>query len=194
MSKRAGSFITLRDLLEQVDALAGKGRGRDVVRFIMLTRSNDTQFDFDLVKATEQSRDNPVWYVQYAHARTCSVFRQAAEHGVASAVLANPTEAPVERLKDPGEIALIRLLAQWPRQVEAAAQMHEPHRLAFYLYELAAQFHAHWNHGKEQPSLRFIVEGDQALTSARLALVQAVQFVVSSGLQVFGVPPAEEMR
>jgi arginyl-tRNA synthetase len=183
MSKRAGSFVTLRDLLEEV--------GPDVVRFTMLTRKNDASFDFDLVKATEQSRDNPVWYVQYAHARTRSVMRQAAAAGIATDGLA---AAPLDRLADPGELALVRLLAQWPRQVEAAAQAHEPHRIAFYLYDLAAAFHAHWNRGREEPGLRFIVEGDDEVSRARLALVQGIGFVIGSGLKVFGVTPVEEMR
>jgi arginyl-tRNA synthetase len=183
MSKRAGTFVTLADLLEEV--------GPDVVRFTMLTRKNDAAFDFDLVKATEQSRDNPVWYVQYAHARTNSVMRQAAQTNI---TLAAYDAAPLDKLTDPGELALIRLIAQWPRQVEAAASAHEPHRIAFYLYDLAAAFHAHWNRGREEPGLRFVVEGDSALTQARLALVKAVGFVISSGLKVFGVKPVEEMR
>ncbi|HYC63454.1 MAG TPA: arginine--tRNA ligase [Reyranellaceae bacterium] len=183
MSKRAGTFVTLADLLEEV--------GPDVVRFTMLTRKNDAAFDFDLVKATEQSRDNPVWYVQYAHARTNSVMRQAAASNIS---LAAYDAAPLDKLGDAGELALIRLIAQWPRQVEAAALAHEPHRIAFYLYDLAAAFHAHWNRGREEPGLRFVVEGDTALTYARLALVKAVGFVISSGLKVFGVKPVEEMR
>jgi len=183
MSKRAGSFVTLRDLLEEV--------GPDVVRFTMLTRKNDASFDFDLVKATEQSRDNPVWYVQYAHARTRSVMRQAAAAGIATDGLAT---APLDRLADPGELALVRLIAQWPRQVEAAASAHEPHRIAFYLYDLAAAFHAHWNRGREEQGLRFIVEGEDELSRARLALVQGIGFVIGSGLKVFGVTPVEEMR
>ncbi|MCX7365944.1 MAG: arginine--tRNA ligase [Alphaproteobacteria bacterium] len=183
MSKRAGTFVTLRDLLDEV--------GPDVVRFTMLTRKNDASFDFDLVKATEQSRDNHVWYVQYAHARTHSVMRQAAAAGVSTDGLAL---APLDRLADPSELALVRLIAQWPRQVEAAALAHEPHRIAFYLYDLAAAFHAHWNHGREQPGLRFVIEGDPEVTRARLALVQAVGFVIGSALKVFGVKPVEEMR
>ncbi|HJQ58721.1 MAG TPA: arginine--tRNA ligase [Vineibacter sp.] len=186
MSKRAGTFVTLRDLLDEV--------GADVVRFTMLTRKNDAPFDFDLVKATEQSRDNPVWYVQYAHARTRSVLRQAAAAGFDKLDAATLAAAPHGRLVDAGELGLIKLLAQWPRQVEAAAQSHEPHRIAFYLYELASQFHAHWNRGKEDGSLRFVVEADRDLTLSRIALVQAVGFVIQSGLHVFGVPPAEEMR
>jgi len=183
MSKRAGTFVTLRDLLDEV--------GPDVVRFTMLTRKNDAPFDFDLVKATEQSRDNPVWYVQYGHARTRSVMRQATAAGISIDGLAG---APLERLVDAGELALVRLIAQWPRQVEAAAPAHEPHRIGFYLYDLAAAFHAHWNRGREEPGLRFVVEGDGELTRARLALVQAVGFVIGSGLKVFGVKPVEEMR
>lgn len=183
MSKRAGTFVTLRDLLDEV--------GPDVVRFTMLTRKNDAPFDFDLVKATEQSRDNPVWYVQYGHARTRSVMRQASAAGIAVDGLDG---APLDHLADPGELALIRLIAQWPRQVEAAALAHEPHRIAFYLYDLAAAFHGHWNRGKDDPSLRFVVEGDPKTTRARLALVQAVGFVIESGLTIFGVTPVEEMR
>jgi arginyl-tRNA synthetase len=182
MSKRAGTFVTLRDLLDEV--------GPDVVRFTMLTRKNDAPFDFDLVKATEQSRDNPVWYVQYCHARTRSVMRQATVAGIAIDGLDGVS---LDRLADPGELALIRLIAQWPRQVEAAAAAHEPHRVGFYLYDLAAAFHGHWNRGKED-NVRFVVEGDAEVTRARLALVQAVGFVIESGLKVFGVTPVEEMR
>jgi arginyl-tRNA synthetase len=183
MSKRAGTFVTLRDLLDEV--------GPDVVRFTMLTRKNDAPFDFDLAKATEQSRDNPVWYVQYGHARSRSVMRQASAAGIGVEGL---DSTPLDRLDDAGERALVRQIAQWPRQVEAAAAAHEPHRIAFYLYDLAAAFHAHWNRGRDEPSLRFIVEGDAALTRARLALVQAVGIVIGSGLKVFGVTPVEEMR
>ncbi len=183
MSKRAGTFVTLRDLLDEV--------GPDVVRFTMLTRKNDAPFDFDLVKATEQSRDNPVWYVQYCQARTRSVMRQASAAGIAVEGL---DSVPLDRLGDAGELALVRLIAQWPRQVEAAAVAHEPHRVGFYLYDLAAAFHAHWNRGREEPGLRFVVEGDPELTRARLALVQGIGFVIGSGLKVFGVTPVEEMR
>ncbi len=183
MSKRAGTFVTLRDLLDEV--------GPDVVRFTMLTRKNDAPFDFDLAKATEQSRDNPVWYVQYGHARTRSVMRQAAAAGISADDLA---AASLERLADRDELALVRLIAQWPRQVEAAALAHEPHRIAFYLYELAAAFHAHWNRGREEPGLRFVIEGEPEISRARLALVQAIGFVIGSGLKIFGVKPVEEMR
>jgi len=183
MSKRAGTFVTLRDLLDEV--------GPDVVRFTMLTRKNDAPFDFDLAKATEQSRDNPVWYVQYGHARSRSVMRQASAAGI---VVDGLDSALLDRLGDAGERALVRQIAQWPRQVEAAAAAHEPHRIAFYLYDLAAAFHAHWNRGRDEPALRFIVEEDAELTRARLALVQAIGFVIGSGLKVFGVTPVEEMR
>jgi arginyl-tRNA synthetase len=183
MSKRAGTFVTLADLLEEV--------GPDVVRFTMLTRKNDAPFDFDLVKATEQSRDNPVWYVQYANARTHSVVRQATAAGIAPEPV---SRAALDRLSDAGELALIRLIAQWPRQVEAAAVAHEPHRIAFYLYDLAAAFHAHWTRGAKEPGLKFVIEGDPELTRARLAMVKAIGFVVGSGLKVFGVTPVDEMR
>jgi arginyl-tRNA synthetase len=187
MSKRAGNVVTVRDVLDRV--------GKDVMRFIMLTRKNDAPLDFDFAKAQEQSKDNPVFYVQYAHARCCSVFRQAAETmpGLATGDGAL-SAAALDRLADPGEFGLVKILAQWPRIVEAAAEAHEPHRVAFYLYDLAAAFHVHWNRGKETPTLRFIVEGDEALTLARLAMVRAAQLVIASGLQVMGVAPLEAMR
>ncbi|WP_119458799.1 arginine--tRNA ligase [Rhodospirillaceae bacterium SYSU D60014] len=187
MSKRAGTFVTLREVVEEV--------GKDVVRFIMLTRKNDAALDFDLVKVTEQSRDNPVFYVQYAHARTASVMRHAraemAQVDLSPAALA---AGPLARLSDPAELGLIRRLAEWPRLVETAAEHHEPHRVAFYLYDLAAAFHALWNMGKDEARLRFLLPDDPELTMARLALVQAVAFVVASGLMIFGVQPVEEMR
>jgi arginyl-tRNA synthetase len=187
MSKRAGTFVTLRDVVERV--------GKDVVRFIMLTRRNDQTIDFDFQKVTEQSRDNPVFYVQYAHARARSVLRLAGEslaaERLAPAALA---KADLGRLTDPSEIALIRSLANWPRIVESAAEAHEPHRLAFYLYELAAEFHQLWNKGKDDATLRFIIAGQDDLTQARMALIRATAMVVASGLAVFGVEPVEELR
>lgn len=187
MSKRAGTFVTLREVVEEV--------GPDVVRFIMLTRKNDAPLDFDLVKVLEQSRDNPVFYVQYAHARAHSVLRHAAaelpEISLDPAALA---KAPVERLTDSGELGLIKLMAGWPRLIESAAEAHEPHRIAFYLYDLAAAFHGLWNKGKDDASLRFLVADDKALTAARLAMVQGMAIVVASGLAIFGVKPVEEMR
>jgi arginyl-tRNA synthetase len=187
MSKRAGTFVTLREVVDEV--------GKDVFRFMMLTRRNDQTLDFDFAKVTEQSKDNPVFYVQYAHARASSVLRHAAAEfpgiDVAPAALA---AAPLDRLADPAELALIRLLAGWPRLVESAAEAHEPHRIAFYLGEVAAGFHGLWNKGKEAASLRFLITEDLAVTTARLALVQAVAFVIASGLRIFGVEPVEEMR
>ena len=187
MSKRAGTFVTLREVIDEV--------GRDVVRFIMLTRKNDAQLDFDLARVTEQSRDNPVFYVQYAHARVCSVMRHAAalfpDEDLSDGALVG---VPLERLTDADELALIRTMAGWPRLVESAAEAHEPHRVAFYLYDLAAQFHALWNKGKDDARLRFLTPGDGPLTMARLALIRGVALVIGSGLGIFGVTPVEEMR
>ncbi len=168
--------------------------GKDAFRFIMLTRKNDQTLDFDFAKVTEQSKDNPVFYVQYAHARAASVMRHAAEilpaDRLSDAALA---AAPLDRLADPLELALIRLLAGWPRIVESAAEAHEPHRIAFFLQDVAAQFHLLWTKGKDEATLRFLIASDPELTCARLALVRAVAIVVASGLAVFGVEPAEEM-
>ncbi len=187
MSKRAGTFVTLRDLVDAV--------GKDVVRFIMLTRKNDAPLDFDLVKVREQSRDNPVFYVQYAHARCHSVARMAGEaFPDADFGLDALKGADLSLLEDVDEIGLVRALAEWPRTVEGAAQAHEPHRLAFYLYDLAAAFHALWSKAREEPGLRFVVAEDEALTRARMALVRAVQTVIASGLDVMGVTPVEELR
>jgi arginyl-tRNA synthetase len=186
MSKRAGTFVTLREVVDDV--------GKDVFRFIMLTRRNDQPLDFDFAKVTEQSKDNPVFYVQYAHARACSVMRHAVEQlpgeDLSDAAL---SEVSFDRLTDPSEIALIRQLAGWPRLVEGAAEAHEPHRIAFYLQEVAAQFHVLWNKGKDEATLRFILAADPQLTRARLALVRGVAIVIASGLAVFGVEPAQEM-
>ena len=186
MSKRAGTFVTLREVVDEV--------GKDVFRFIMLTRRNDQALDFDFAKVTEQSKDNPVFYVQYAHARAASVMRHAAQQfpddDMSDTAL---SEAALDRLSDPSEIALIRHLAGWPRLVEAAAEAHEPHRIAFYLQEIAAQFHVLWNKGKGEATLRFILASDRELTRARLALVRGVATVIASGLAVFGVEPAQEM-
>jgi arginyl-tRNA synthetase len=191
MSKRAGEFVTLREVVDEV--------GRDAVRFMMLYRKNDAPLDFDLAKVIEQSRDNPVFYVQYAHARGRSVFRNArdvvpdlpTEPTLRAAALA---EAPLARLDDPGEIVLMRRLALYPRIVETAAFAHEPHRLAFYLYDLASDFHAQWNRGNDASYLRFIIQNDPQMTMARLALVQGVVTVLASGLALLGVEAPEEMR
>jgi arginyl-tRNA synthetase len=182
MSKRAGIFVTLREVVEEV--------GKDVVRFIMLTRKNDAPLDFDLAKVTEQSRDNPVFYVQYAHARSRSVLRNA----MAEFPQVEGVAPDLHRLTDSGELALIKLMAGWPRVVESAAEAHEPHRIAFYLYDLAAAFHGLWNRGKEDAGLRFLIADDLPLTAARLALIKAMALTVASGLEIFGVEPVEEMR
>jgi len=187
MSKRAGEFVTLRDVVEEV--------GRDPIRFMMIFRKNDAPLDFDFAKVTEQSKDNPVFYVQYAHARTASIFRQA--EGEVPAINRDPrslSKAPFELLKDPGELALIRRLAEYPRIVESAAEHREPHRVAFYLHDLASEFHAHWNRGKELPQLRFIIPAEPQVTMARLALVHAIQLVLATGLKVLGVSAPDEMR
>jgi len=190
MSKRAGNFVTLRDLIEELGE-----NGKDVVRFIMLTRKNDSQMDFDLEKAVEQSRDNPVFYVQYAHARCHSVLRNAGETlGVNTLSADHLVKAKLSHLDDPAEIEVIRTLAGWPKMVEAAAEAQEPHRVAFYLNDLASVFHGLWNKGKDDTRLRFIDENDEEVTRARLALVLGVATVIASGLDVIGVTPLEELR
>ncbi|HEY9079840.1 arginine--tRNA ligase [Magnetovibrio sp.] len=187
MSKRAGTFVTLRDVVDQV--------GKDVVRFIMLTRKNDAGLEFDFAKVTEQSKDNPVFYVQYAHARVNSVMRMAADELGADAVTDDAVHgANLGRLNDDNELQLIKQLCQWPRIVESAAVAHEPHRIAFYLGDVAAQFHGLWNKGKDDKALRFIIADDAELTLARLAMIRAVANVIASGLNVFGVTPVKEMR
>lgn len=187
MSKRAGSYVTLRDLLDEV--------GKDAVRFTMLTRKADAQMEFDLDQVLAQTRDNPVFYVQYAHARCRSVLRAAAEmfdaETTSDAALA---EVPLDSLAAEPELALIRRLAAWPRTVEGAAQAREPHRIAFFLYDLAADFHMLWNRGKDDTTLRFLQADSPAETLARLALVAATAVVIRSGLAVMGVEPVEEMR
>ncbi|GGE25983.1 arginine--tRNA ligase [Primorskyibacter flagellatus] len=185
MSKRAGTFITLRDVVDEV--------GPDVTRFVMLTRKNDAPLDFDFDKVLEQSRENPVFYVQYAHARVSSVMRKAAEAGIAhdDATLA---ATDLAALSDEAELAVAKKLAEWPRLVEIAARTNEPHRVAFYLYELAGDFHTLWNRGNERHDLRFFQEGNAAATQAKLALPRAVAVVISAGLAILGVTPVDEMR
>ncbi len=191
MSKRAGEFVTLREVVDEV--------GKDPVRFMMLYRKNDAVLDFDLAKVIEQSRDNPVFYVQYGHARCQSVFRNAreiipdlpSEPAARASMLA---AAPLDRLDDTGELALMRRLALYPRLIEAAALAHEPHRIAFYLFDLASDFHTQWNRGKDAPHLRFIIQNDPQITMARLALVQGVVTVLASGLGLLGVEAPDEMR
>ena len=179
MSKRRGEFLTARDVVEEV--------GKDVARFIMMTRKNDVVLDFDFAKAKEQSKDSQIFYIQYAHARACSLVRNA------------PTLLPIEevdfsRVSSVPEIALMKLLVRWPNIVESSAASHEPHRIAFYLLEVAEAFHVLWGHGSRSASMRFIVEGDIATTSARIYLVKVVALVISLGLSIFSITPMEEMR
>ena len=184
MSKRAGTFVTLRDLIDEV--------GPDVVRFVMLTRKNDVALDFDFDKVTEQSKDNPVFYVQYANARVNSILRKAREAGidVSDAALA---AADLSKLDHAAEIEVAKKIAEWPRLVETAARGHEPHRVAFYLYELASDLHGLWNRGNDEPGLRFL-QDDPATSAAKIALARAVGVVICAGLGILGVTPVEEMR
>ena len=192
MSKRSGDFVTLREVVDEV--------GKDAVRFMMLYRKNDAVLDFDLAKVIEQSRDNPVFYVQYGHARAHSIFRNAREavpdlpvDGAARAAWL--AQAPLGLLSDESELALMKKIGAYPRLIESAAAAHEPHRVAFYLYELASEFHALWTKGgKNSPHLRFIIQSDPTLTAARLAMVQGVATVLNSGLSLLGVGAPEEMR
>ena len=185
MSKRAGTFVTLRDVVEQV--------GADVTRFVMLTRKNDMTLDFDFARVMEQSKDNPVFYVQYANARINSVVRKASEAGmdVGDAAIAG---ADLTRLSHPAELGLAQKIAEWPRLVDIAARNNEPHRVAFYLYELASDLHGLWNKGNDDTTLRFVQDGDAATTQAKIALAKAVGVVISAGLGILGVTPVEEMR
>ncbi|MDQ8728812.1 arginine--tRNA ligase [Bradyrhizobium sp. LHD-71] len=191
MSKRAGDFVTLREVVDEV--------GADAVRFMMLYRKNDAVLDFDLAKVIEQSRDNAVFYVQYGHARGHSIFRNAREEfpDLPEDAAARATwlaEADLGRLTDPAEISLLRRLALFPRLIESAAEAHEPHRVAFYLYDLASEFHALWTKGRDSPHLRFIIQNDAEITKARLALVQGVVSVIATGLAILGVQAPDEMR
>jgi len=191
MSKRAGEFVTLREVVDEV--------GRDAVRFMMLFRKNEVALDFDLAKVIEQSRDNPVFYVQYGHARGQSIFRNARalvenlpmQPEARAQLLAG---AALERLTDPAELSLMRAIALYPRLIEAASLAHEPHRIAFYLYDLASEFHSLWTKGKDLPHLRFIIENDSIITMARLALVEGVVTVIASGLALLGVEAPDVMR
>ncbi|WP_297340526.1 arginine--tRNA ligase [Pseudophaeobacter sp.] len=185
MSKRAGTFVTLRDVVDAV--------GPDVTRFMLLTRKNDQGFDFDLDKALEQSKDNPIFYVQYANARICSTLRKAEEAGIATSdpVLA---AADLAEVSHPAQLAVIKKLAEWPRQIEIAARTNEPHRVAFYLYDLASELHGLYHLGKTEFGLRFVNESSETATHANLALARSVSIVISAGLGILGVKPAQEMR
>jgi arginyl-tRNA synthetase len=191
MSKRAGDYVTLREVVAEV--------GRSAVRFDMLYRKNDAVLDFDLAKVIEASRENPVFYVQYGHARGKSIFRTAQAEFAGfpaepAALVAALKAAPLARLTDEGELSIMRKLALYPRLLESAASAHEPHRVAFYLYELASEFHAQWTRGKDLPHLRFIIQDDPEMTMARLALVRGVVIVLAAGLALLGVVAPEEMR
>ncbi len=187
MSKRSGNFVTLRDVVDEV--------GADVVRFVMLTRKQDQHLDFDYAKVREQSKDNPVFYVQYAHARHRSAFRQALQAfpdiDTSDAALA---KADLDRIVDGEELSLLRQISGFPRMLEAAAEAGEPHRVAFWLYDLASQFHALWSRGNHETALRFVVPDDLELTKARLALLRALGVTIAAGLELLGVRPVEEMR
>ncbi len=185
MSKRAGTFVTLRDVVEQA--------GSDVTRFHMLTRKNDAALDFDFDKVLEQSKDNPVWYVQYASARVNSVLNKAGEMGVDTSDAAL-SKADLAQISHPAELDLARKVAEWPRTVEIAARAHEPHRVAFFLYDIASALHSLWNRGNDEPALRFLQDGDSQATAAKIALVRSVGVVISAGLGILGVTPAKEMR
>ena len=184
MSKRAGNFVMLRDLVEQV--------GPDVTRFVMLTRKNDAALDFDFQKVLEQSRENPVFYVQYAHARIKSVIRKAEALNLDTSDYAL-SEANLSSLTHASELSLIKKLAEWPRIVELSARLYEPHRLAFYLFDLSSELHSHWGKGGENPHLRFLQSDDMTITKSKIALARAVSIVISSGLAILGVQPAEKM-
>ena len=185
MSKRAGTFVTLRDVVEQV--------GADATRFVMLTRKNDAPLDFDFDKVMEQTKENPVFYVQYAHARISSVMRKAEAAGIAvdDATL---SRADLASLVDCAELTLVTKLAEFPRLIEISARSNEPHRIAFYLYDLASDLHALWNKGNDDASLRFIQEGNHATSQAKISLIRATAVVISSGLGILGITPAQEMR
>jgi arginyl-tRNA synthetase len=180
MSKRSGNFVTLADVVREV--------GKDVVRFMMLTKRADTPLEFDFAKVVEASKDNPVFYVQYAHARVCSLQRKAADAGVS-------LDAPADlTLLDAEELGLVKTAAQYPRVIESAAMAHEPHRIAFYLYDLAAEFHALWNRGNDDPERRFLIENNPQVSRARLELARGIGQVIRNGLRIMGVEAVEEMR
>lgn len=186
MSKRSGNFITLRDIVDEV--------GKDVVRFIMLTRKNDASLEFDFTKVTEQSKDNPVFYVQYGHARVYSVLKKAQE-AIKNLDVSDDglKKANLSLLNDESELQLIKAMVNWPRIVESAAISHEPHRISYYLYDLASEFHGLWNKGNDRVDLRFIIDDNTDITIARLAMIRAFSNIIASGLGILGVEPVNEM-
>jgi arginyl-tRNA synthetase len=188
MSKRAGDFVTLADVVNEVGKDVVREVGKDVVRFMMLTKRADTPLEFDFAKVVEASKDNPVFYVQYAHARISSLKRKAADAGISLDAKADLS------MLDGEELALVKLAAQYPRAIEGAAMAHEPHRIAFYLYDLAAAFHALWNRGNDDPDRRFLIENNPQISRARLELAIGIGQIVRNGLGLMGVEAAEEMR
>ena len=195
MSKRAGNFITAKDVIDELSAEVGSERGADVLRFIMLTRKNDAPFDFDLAKVVEQSKDNPIFYVQYAHARCCSVLRNLKAEGLLPNVESDEIDFSVlQNLQDESELEIIKKIVAFPRIIEMAVASYEPHRIAFYLQELAATFHALWNKGVENPDLKFIIPSKLEITKSRMYLLMAIKIIIAAGLEVFNIKALEEMR
>ena len=187
MSKREGNFVSLKNVIDKV--------GKDVTRFIMLVRKNNEDIDFDLQKVTEESKDNPVFYVQYAHARCCSVLRESVNYFSSKDItLEKIKKSNLNKLKDKNELLLIKEIVKWPKVLEDSVKNHEPHRITFFLQSLASRFHSFWNYGKKDPSKRFIIIKNKELTFARLGLVYSVKIVLSNGLNLLGVKPLEEMR
>ncbi len=195
MSKRAGNFIAAKDVIDELSAEIGSERGADVLRFIMLTRKNDAPFDFDLAKVVEQSKDNPIFYVQYAHARCCSVLRNLKAEGLLPNVESLHIDLSVlQNLQDESELEIIKKIVAFPRIIEMAVANYEPHRIAFYLQELAATFHSLWNKGVDNPDLKFIISDKLEFTKARIYLLMAIKIIISSGLEIFNIKALEEMR
>ena len=195
MSKRAGNFIAAKDVIDELSAEIGSERGADVLRFIMLTRKNDAPFDFDLAKVVEQSKDNPIFYVQYAHARCCSVLRNLKAEGLLPNIESSPIDLSVlQNLQDESELEIIKKIVAFPRIIEMAVANYEPHRIAFYLQELAATFHSLWNKGVDNPDLKFIISDKLEFTKARIYLLMAIKIIISSGLEIFNIKALEEMR
>jgi len=195
MSKRAGNFITARDVIDELNKEVGDNRGADVLRFIMLSRKNDTPFDFDLAKVIEQSKDNPIFYVQYAHTRCCSVLRNLKSEGLLSNIENEKIDVAIlNNLQDESEIDIIKKIINFPRIIEMATLSYEPHRIAFYLQELAGSFHALWNKGVENPNLKFIIRDNLEVTKSRIYLLMAIKLIISEGLAIFNIKALEEMR